>query len=73
MKNQTLLLVLCTAALVLSILATLYVFLLGAFFLFKIGAGLCLLFIILLIVILKERRIHRLMNEDDYDRERDAI
>lgn len=72
-KNPTVLFAFCAIALGLTILATLYVFLLGNFHLFRMGVGLCLLFIVLLIVVHKECRIRRLMNEDDYDRDHDAI
>lgn len=73
LKHINILITLCIIALVLGGLATLFYFVCGNFKL--AGAGLCgvALFFALLVVLLKEQRIARIMQEDDYDQEREAV
>ena len=72
-RHLNILIVLCTIALSLSVLGTLYYTVRGNFKFMAGGAVATLLFFSLLVVLLKERRVARIMHEDDYNDNHDAI
>lgn len=66
-KHLNVLIGLCIVGLVLGVIATLLCVVKGLFLYMGIGAGVSLLLFAMLIVLLKERRVGRIMSEDDYD------
>lgn len=66
-KHLNILIGLCIVGLVCGVIFTLLSVVKGHFLYVGIGAGVSLLLFAMLIVLLKERRVGRIMNEDDYD------
>lgn len=72
-RHLNILIILCSLALAVCVLGTLYYTVRGKFSFMAGGAVATLLFFSLLVVLLKERRVARIMHEDDYDEKHDAV
>ncbi len=72
-KHLTILIVLCSIALGISVLGTIYFTIRGNFPYMGVAAVCSVLFFCCLVVLLKEQRIARIMHEDNYDEEHEPL
>ncbi len=72
-RNLNVLIFLCSVALAVTLIGTLYFFVRGNFN-FAGGFGIAmLLFFALMVVLWKDRRVARIMREDDYEKENEEF
>jgi len=72
-KHLTILIVLCSVALGISVLGTVF-FTIRGNFAFMGGAAVCsILFFSCLVVLLKEHRVAQIMRDDNYDEEHEPL
>lgn len=72
-RHLNILILLCGIAVTLSVAATFYFIFFGNIKFIAVGGVASLLFFSLLVVLMKERRVARIMTEDDYDKEHEPF